>query len=367
MKITFVLPEVSNTGGVRAIATYAERLSARGHQVLVLSQPRRTIPLKRKIKSLLSGRGWPKTTSLAQSHVDNAKGITHRVLEKRRPVVASDVPDADIIIATWWETALWVHDLPASKGAKLHFVQHHETVFDSQPVERVKAALRLPLPKIACARWIADTLRDEYGQPETVVIPYGLDHSVFDAPPRDKQPTPTVCLMYSTTRFKGCDISLEAVRLARREIPDLKLIAFGHYDPVEHLPVPDNTLYERQPRQKRIAELYASADALLFGSRCEGYGMPIQESMACRTPVIGTPTGAAPETIIHGGGILVEMENPRSMADAIVRIARMSNETWRQMSQAAYETAQTFDWERSTDLFEAELKRLVALHQRSVA
>lgn len=367
MRITFILPEVSNTGGVRAIATYAERLAARGHEVFVISQPRKTIPIGRKIKSLLSGRGWLRTKPLIRSHVDNAKGITHRVLEKRRPVVGLDVPDGDVVIATWWETALWVHDLPPSKGAKLHFVQHHETVFDGQPIERVRTALRLPLPKIACARWIADTLQREYGQSQTLVIPYGLDHTLFNAPPRDKQPIPTVCLMYSTTYFKGCDISLQAVRLARQEIPELKLIAFGHYDPADHLPVPENTQFERQPHQKRIAELYASADALLFGSRCEGYGMPIQEAMGCRTPVIGTPTGAAPETIIHGGGILVEMENPRSMADAIIRIARMSNDTWRQMSQAAYDTARMFDWERSTDLFEAELKRLVALHRRSVA
>jgi glycosyltransferase involved in cell wall biosynthesis len=367
MKITFVLPEVSNTGGVRAIATYAERLAARGHEVLVVSQPRRTPPLRRKIKSLLSGKGWPKPNVLKHSHIDNAKGITHRVLEKRRPVVASDLPDADVVIATWWETAEWVYKLPPSKGAKLHFVQHHETVFDGQPVERVKAALRLPIPKIACARWIAETMRTDYGQPDTVVIPYGLDHSTFTAPPRDKQATPTVCVMYSTTRFKGCDISLDAVRLARKQIPDLKLVAFGHYDPAPHMPVPDNTQFERQPKQKRIAELYASADALLFGSRCEGYGMPIQEAMACRTPVIGTPTGAAPETIVDGGGIMVEMESVQSMADAIVRIARMSNEEWKAMSDAAHATAQTFDWNRSTDRFEDELKQLVARARRSVA
>ncbi len=364
MKISFVLPEVSNTGGVRAIAVYAELLAARGHEVLVLSQPRRTIPLKRKIKSLLGGRGWPKAKMATKSHIENAKGITHRVLDKRRPVVADDLPDADIVIATWWETAEWVHALPSSKGAKLHFVQHHETVFDGQPVERVRAALHLPLPKIACARWIADTLRDEYGQPGTVVIPYGLDHTTFNTPPRDKQSIPTVCMMYSTTHFKGCDLTLQAVRLARKEIPQLKLIAFGHYDPASHMPVPENTQFEKQPKQKRIPEIYASADALLFGSRCEGYGMPIQEAMACRTPVIGTPTGAAPETVVDGGGIMVKMQDPEDMAAAIVRIARMSNDEWKAMSELAYTTAQQFDWNRSADRFESELNRVVTQSKR---
>lgn len=93
--------------------------------------------------------------------------------------------------------------------------------------------------------------------------------------------------------------------------------------------------------------------------------MPIQEAMACRTPVIGTPTGAAPETIVHGGGIMVEMENAQSMADAIVRIAKLSNEEWKKMSDAAYATAQTFDWEPSTQRFENELKRIIAAQRGS--
>lgn len=358
MKITFVLPETSNTGGVRAIAMYSELLAARGHQVLIVSQPHRSIPLKKQVKSLLKGRGWISTKDWESSHINQIKGVRHVVLDQRRPVVASDVPDADVILATWWETARWVYDLPASKGAKVHFVQHHETVFDNQPVERVKANLSLPLSKICCARWIGDVLRDEYHQPNATIIPYGLDHTIFNAPPRQKQAVPTVVMMYSTTRFKGVDISLHAVRLAQKQVPDLRLVSFGHYVPAPHLPVPENTLFEKQPPQKRIAELYAMGDALLFGSRCEGYGMPIQEAMACRTPVIGTPTGAAPETIIDGGGILVNMEDPVDMAQAIVRIATMSNDQWRQMSDAAFATASRFDWNRSTDLFEAELQRL---------
>jgi len=359
MRITFVLPEASNAGGVRAIAVYGERLAARGHDVLIVSQPVKQTPLKRKVKSVLTGRGWPKHVVAPVSHIHRAKGITHKVLTERRPVVAADVPDADVVIATWWETAPWVYALPLSKGAKMHFVQHHETVFDNQPVERVKAALRLPLPKIACAKWIADVLQNDYGQPGVLTIPYGLDHTAFNAPPRAKQTTPTVCLMYSTTKFKGCDISIEAVRIARRDVPNLRLQAFGHYDPAAHLPLPPDSTFVKQPAQNVIRNIYSTSDAYLFGSRCEGYGMPIQEAMACRTPVIGTPTGAAPETIPSGGGIMVNMEDPSDMAAAIVHIATMSNDAWQTMSNFAHTTAAQFDWDRSTDLFEQQLVRIV--------
>jgi glycosyltransferase involved in cell wall biosynthesis len=77
--------------------------------------------------------------------------------------------------------------------------------------------------------------------------------------------------------------------------------------------------------------------------------------MACRTPVIGTPTGAAPELIRHGGGVLVKPQDPIDMARAIERVCRMTLDQWKQMSDIAYQTAQQNTWDRSCELFEAAL------------
>ena len=38
MRITFILPHASLSGGVRVVAEYASRLQARGHRVAVLSR-----------------------------------------------------------------------------------------------------------------------------------------------------------------------------------------------------------------------------------------------------------------------------------------------------------------------------------------
>ena len=104
----------------------------------------------------------------------------------------------------------------------------------------------------------------------------------------------------------------------------------------------------------------ANERAWLFASRTEGYGLPLLEAMACRTPVIGTPAGAAPELIAGGGGLLVEPESPEAMAAAIVQVVRMTDEQWRTMSDAAHATAAGYRWDASAARFEEALRDAAA-------
>ena len=97
----------------------------------------------------------------------------------------------------------------------------------------------------------------------------------------------------------------------------------------------------------------------LFSSRSEGFGLPLLEAMACRTPVIATPAGAAPEVCAGGGGILVPIDDPADMARAIERVAGLPEAAWREMSDKAHATASRYTWDDATDRFEAALNRAV--------
>ncbi|MFT3789243.1 MAG: glycosyltransferase [Tepidisphaeraceae bacterium] len=185
------------------------------------------------------------------------------------------------------------------------------------------------------------------------MVPNGVDTNQFHAEPRGKQRVPTVGMMYSPVYFKGCDVAIEAVRIARRTIPNLQLLSFGTAPPTPGLPLPEEcTTFEAAPPQDRLREIYGSCDAWIFSSRSEGFGLPILESMACRTPVIGTPAGAAPELINEGGGWLVKPQDAIDLSIAIEHVARMSESDWRIASDAAYHTAQGHTWEKSVDRFE---------------
>ena len=105
MKITFVMPPLGLSGGNKVVAIYSQELSRMGHTVTVISPPFwPRVKMQDKIKSLLKGRGWPLKP---KSHFGGLP--EHIVLDSCGPVVDADVPDADVIIATWWETAEWVN------------------------------------------------------------------------------------------------------------------------------------------------------------------------------------------------------------------------------------------------------------------
>ncbi len=68
-----------------------------------------------------------------------------------------------------------------------------------------------------------------------------------------------------------------------------------------------------------LAGLYAGAQALVFASLDEGFGLPMIEAMACGTPVIASMAGALPETA-GGAAYLINPTRTELISHAMVRI-----------------------------------------------
>jgi glycosyltransferase involved in cell wall biosynthesis len=70
-----------------------------------------------------------------------------------------------------------------------------------------------------------------------------------------------------------------------------------------------------------LVRLYQRATLVAVPSRYEGFGLPAVEAMACGAPVVACRAGALPEVLeVGGGGILVERDDPRSLAAGILRL-----------------------------------------------
>jgi glycosyltransferase involved in cell wall biosynthesis len=363
MKITFVLPCRDLSGGIRVAAIYAERLSQRGHDVCAVFPPDSPPTWQQQIRSLLKGQGWLRHESQETSHFDQINIAQH--VASSSPIGEADIPDGDIVIATWWETAEWVSQLSDAKGTKVYFIQHHE-VFDNLPKDRVRATYALPMHKITIANWLIDVMQNEYGDRNVSLVANSVDTKQFFAPPRNKNSTPTVGLLYSPISWKGCDTSLQAFSLAAKEVPNLQLIAFGTDNPTAELPLPPGTDYTCKPEQNMLRDIYARCDVWLCSSRSEGFHLPPLEAMACRCPVVSTEVGGSMDVINPGiNGYLVPVnEDAAALAKWLVHILTLSDQQWRSMSDAAYATVTGYTWDDATDLFEAALHTAVERKQR---
>jgi glycosyltransferase involved in cell wall biosynthesis len=102
--------------------------------------------------------------------------------------------------------------------------------------------------------------------------------------------------------------------------------------------------------------IYASCDVFVTASRSEGFGLPIIEAMACRTPVVATRTGCAGDVIDDGiEGYVVDVDDASGLADGLRRILDLPSPDWRRMSGAAHARALSYSWDDATDLLEKAL------------
>lgn len=349
------MPTVSMGGGTRVVAVHAQALRQMGHRVHVVSPPQPRSPIGERLKHLLKGKLASKNGGPPSSHLDHI-GIDHRILERWRPVTNDDVPDGDIVIATWWETAEWVNALSNSKGTKIYFIQGHE-IFPYLPIERVIATYRCSMQKLVVSSWLENIMISNYNDSKVRVIPNSFDRNLFFASQRDKQQRPTVGFIYASSHVKGVDVVLAALKQIRERFADIRILCFGTEPVTADLPLPPGSEIHVAPRQEDLRLLYAACDAWVTASRNEGFNLPALEAMACRTPVVATKTGWPAEAVITGeNGVLVDVDNPIAIANGLEWILSQPNTRWQQLSNLAHQTAaRTPTWSESSRLLEEAL------------
>lgn len=359
MRITFVIASADLAGGCKVVAIYARMLQDRGHQVLVVAPKPRTPALRDHARQIVNGKLPELIQDPIVTHLE-LQNAPHRYLDRNRPVEVDDVPDADVIVATWWETAHWLSEFPRSKGAKAYFIQHHEIYMTGQDPAQVNASWRLPFHKITISKWLVDLARELDGDEDVSLIYNSVDTEQFHAPERERNAVPTIGVMYATAPFKGLDISLPAIEAVRQRLGRVDVIAFGVHEPSPSLPLPDGTLYTRRPAQDKLRDLYSRCDLWLCGSRAEGFHLPPLEAMACRTPVVSTRVGGPMDIVRDGAnGWLVDVGDGAGLADRMIEVLQRPPADWKNMSDAAYRTAVDYTWTDATELFEKALVRTI--------
>lgn len=160
------------------------------------------------------------------------------------------------------------------------------------------------------------------------VIPHVCPVRVVGGSPPAMEPggRPTVLFFGRMEYYKGLDVLVEAARLVTSSLPELKVIVAGRGPEVdrirETMDVPDN-LFNWRTRfvpDVDLPQLFREAHVVVLPYREASQSGVIPLAFGYGRPVIATRVGALAEAVQEGiSGLLVPSEDPRSLADAIVR------------------------------------------------
>jgi glycosyltransferase involved in cell wall biosynthesis len=346
MKVTFVVPFVNLTGGIRVLLDYANWLHDAGHDVTVAYPcwPYRFQYTRRQ--------QWGEFQKHRRQDRVPWFGLRCRLL--RVPLIRSMfLPAADLVIATAWPTVHDVARLHPSCGRKVHIVFHHER--NTGPERRIVATYRMPFFRIAFSRFVRDSIAEQFDCRVHEVVPNGVDTRLF-FPDGDVVPASVLMLFHPDPR-KGADDGLAALSKLRDRVPEVEIQLCGTVAPSR---LPYWARFEFHPDDTTLRRRYSSASALLYPSRYEGFGLPPLEAMACGCPSIATAVGAVPEFAAHGrDALLVEVGDIDGMVRRLEEV--LSDAALRQrLAQEGRRTAEKWSLEHAAPQFEDALQQ--ALH-----
>ena len=200
------------------------------------------------------------------------------------------------------------------------------------------------------------------------LIPEAVDHDLFR--PGDPAQArrrlaerygvdrPFILFVSSLWPYKNCDGLLRAFALAKPDLAGHRLVVVGPgrdtayvsqlHALAEELGIADDVVWVGGVPLEETVHFYRAADAFVYPSHNETFGLTILEAMACGCPVVTSDCSAMPETA-GGAAFLAGPDDPRAIAAAILRacdggedmrtkgLARAAQFTWAQTAKSTLE------------------------------
>jgi glycosyltransferase involved in cell wall biosynthesis len=99
--------------------------------------------------------------------------------------------------------------------------------------------------------------------------------------------------------------------------------------------------------QEDLPPLYAAAQALLYPSLHEGFGIPPLEAMASGTPVVTSNRASLPE-VVGDAAIIIDPTQPEALVEALHKVNDAL--TRQSLIEKGLVRARAFSWERTAEL-----------------
>lgn len=200
-------------------------------------------------------------------------------------------------------------------------------------------------------------LQTRYAIPDEriVVTPLAASLREPSSDGSDKGPLPArpyVLIVGNRDFYKNFDRALSAFARAHDTWPELTLGVCGapfnqaETEWIQALKLADAIHHLGFVSDAHLASLYQNADALLYPSLYEGFGIPPLEAMACGTVVITSNRSSLPE-VVGDAALLVDPESTDEIADALLGLRDLSDAHRAALVTAGKNRAAEFSWTKT--------------------
>lgn len=194
-------------------------------------------------------------------------------------------------------------------------------------------------------------------------IPENKIHVIYEglttfppSPPRPSLPPhPTILYVGNAYPHKNLEVLLRAFTLFHESHPEVHLVLAGRSDvfyerlrkEAARLNLENCVDFIQNPTDQTLSQLYRDASLFVFPSRCEGFGLPPLEAMACGLPVAAASAGSLTEVL----GDAAAFFPPDDVPEIARVMARVYDDPVQQQSlkEKGLERVRRYSWRRMAE------------------
>ncbi len=182
---------------------------------------------------------------------------------------------------------------------------------------------------------------------------------------------PLLVYLGGFNRHKNVLRLIDAMQAILARVPETRLAIVGRttgarfWDNVEDLKSSAagdaarsaNIVFTGEIDDADLSALLNTADALVFPSLWEGFGLPALEAMSCGTPVLSSDRGSLPE-VVGDGGLYFDPLSSEALATQAIRLLTEPG-LRKDLASKAQTQAKRFSWDQGAELAELSFRRAI--------